>query len=237
MTLRSLLIGVVNHAPGGAGVGGGLVAIHMVYSKAHKRQEAMEVLGWWRSDPVETDGGAVKKRLLLTTGGEEDDRTGKQSGEEEGAGGGGAGETVADVSSLGAPRRSLLRLAGSDPGTGGSDTCPVPEPPAEEHETSPANRGVLFTHTYFRQMEDGGRAFICAGKTSPGSCPCCQALPDKSGDAGGWVEAVATGVSLGFNTPDDHVHPLDPQQNREVLRKAPGCGMSVDGGWNEFWDR
>ena len=75
------------------------------------------------------------------------------------------------------------------------------------------------------------------GKAAPGGCPCCRALPDRDADAGEWVKAVAPGVNLAFNTPDDHVHPLDPHQNREVLRKAPGCGMSVDGGWNEFWDR
>jgi hypothetical protein len=38
---------------------------------------------------------------------------------------------------------------------------PVPLPPADEPATSPANRGVLFTHTYFRQMEQGNRAFVC----------------------------------------------------------------------------
>jgi len=48
---------------------------------------------------------------------------------------------------------------------------------------------------------------------------------------------VAAGVKLALNTPDDHVYPLDPHQNQEVLKNAPGCGMRADGGWNDFWDR
>ena len=48
---------------------------------------------------------------------------------------------------------------------------------------------------------------------------------------------MAAGVKLGFNTPDDHVHPPGVEANEDILTKAPGCGMSVDGGWNEFWDR
>ena len=79
---------------------------------------------------------------------------------------------------------------------------------------------------------------MCGGKAAPGGCPCCRPLPDRdSGDDDEWVKDVAKGVQLAHNSPEDHVHPLDPHSNHETLRKAPGCGMSVDGGWNEFWDR
>ena len=37
-------------APGKAARGGGLVAVHAVYSKAKKRVDAMRALGWWRLD-------------------------------------------------------------------------------------------------------------------------------------------------------------------------------------------
>jgi hypothetical protein len=59
-----------------------------VYSKAHKRQEAMEVMGWWRSTPVESGKRSNSMRHLLTT-----------ATAAEGGGGGG-------------PRRSLLAVAG-----------------------------------------------------------------------------------------------------------------------------
>ena len=183
-----------------------LVAIHMVYSKAHKRQEAMQVMGWWRSNPVESDKRSQgRRRHVLESDG----------GGGGGHGGGGGGHP--------APRRSLHAVAGpaaafaakmaagSGAGAGASagagentnantNTCPVPEPPSDEPATSPANRGVLFTHTYFRQMEPGNRAFVCAGRAPPGGCPCCRALPDQdTGDGGGdvsWVKAVAEGVQL-----------------------------------------
>ena len=40
----------VMRAPGKASRGGGLVAVHAVYSKAKKRVDAMKALGWWRLD-------------------------------------------------------------------------------------------------------------------------------------------------------------------------------------------
>ena len=41
----------------------------------------------------------------------------------------------------------------------GLGVCPVPLPLPEEPATSPANRGILFTHTYFRQLA-GTRALL-----------------------------------------------------------------------------
>ena len=54
--------GVVNRAPGVGGVGGGVVAVHMVYSKARKRADAMEAMvGGARASVVrEEDAGAAK---------------------------------------------------------------------------------------------------------------------------------------------------------------------------------
>ena len=49
--------GVVNRAPGVGGVGGGVVAVHMVYSKARKRADAMEAMGWWRASVRRPGGG------------------------------------------------------------------------------------------------------------------------------------------------------------------------------------
>jgi hypothetical protein len=70
--------------------------------------------------------------------------------------------------------------------------CPVPVPPPAEAPTSDANRGVLFTHTYFRQMAPGKRAFLCAGRAAVGSCPCCAPLPEPAdGTEGGEVAAGA----------------------------------------------
>ena len=42
--------GASMRAPGKAARGGGLVAVHAVYSKAKKRVDAMRALGWWRLD-------------------------------------------------------------------------------------------------------------------------------------------------------------------------------------------
>ena len=164
--------GVAAHAPGIQGLGGGLVAIHMVYSKAHKRQEAMEVMGWWRSH--------LRKNPP--------------------------------------PENPAAQLE-----------CPLAQNSDPEVRRSPAARGILFSHTYFRQMESGQRSFICGARAKEGGCPCCVAVPDPA-------EKAMHGIHLAHNTPDDHVHEVDPGTNKHVVDVAPGCGMSVDGGWNEFWD-
>lgn len=46
--------GTSMRAPGKAARGGGLVAVHAVYSKAKKRVDAMRALGWWRLDEDST---------------------------------------------------------------------------------------------------------------------------------------------------------------------------------------
>ena len=121
--------GVVNHAPGGNGVGSGLVAVHMVYSKARKRRDAMEAMGWWRAH-VHGRGSAPdtqRRRELAVT------------------------ESVEKV------------CEGGD------------------------GRGVLFAHTYFRQMDPGARAFVCARGTKLGGCPCCEPVPDEDGKGRDWA--------------------------------------------------
>lgn len=138
--------GVANHAPGGFGVGSGLVAIHMVYSKAHKRQEAMEVMGWWRSTPMQSQEKKSTTRRLLKTEGAADNIP-----------------TRAVAAAPPWPRRGLHAIAtkmarggvdlasdtGAGAGAGAEDTaaahntCPVPEPPASEPETSPVRTYVF----------------------------------------------------------------------------------------------
>ena len=180
--------GVVNRAPGVGGVGGGVVAVHMVYSKARKRADAMEAMGWWRA------------------------RVHRPGGRRDGERGGGTGESP----SSGVASSS----AGASPGCVGRDGA-----------------GVLFSHTYFRQNEPGARAFVCAGGTPTGTCPCCEPVPDEDGEDRSWVRNVARGVGLVALSPEDREDALTGQRLEDHIATAPGCGMHQNGGWNEFWDR
>ena len=180
--------GVVNRAPGVGGVGGGVVAVHMVYSKARKRADAMEAMGWWRA------------------------RVHRPGGRGDGEGGGGAGKSP----SSGVASSS----AGGSPGCVGRDGA-----------------GTLFSHTYFRQNEPGARAFVCAGGTPTGTCPCCEPVPDEDGEDRSWVRNVARGVGLVALSPEDREDALTGQRLEDHIATAPGCGMHQNGGWNEFWDR
>lgn len=181
--------GVVNRAPGVGGVGGGVVAVHMVYSKARKRADAMEAMGWWRAR-VHRPGGR---------------------GDGEGGGGGAAESPSSGVASS---------SAGASPGCVGRDGA-----------------GALFSHTYFRQNEPGARAFVCAGGTPTGACPCCEPVPDEDGEDRSWVRNVARGVGLVALSPEDREDALTGQRLEDHIATAPGCGMHQNGGWNEFWDR
>ena len=167
--------GVVNHAPGGNGVGSGLVAVHMVYSKARKRRDAMEAMGWWRAH-VHGRGSAP------------DTQRRRESAETE------------------------------------SKVCEGGD-----------GRGVLFAHTYFRQMDPGARAFVCARGTNVGGCPCCEPVPDEDGKGRDWAGRVAAGVRLASLAPDDTEREMTADKESHIAT-APGCGMHQDGGWNEFWD-
>ena len=180
--------GVVNRAPGVGGVGGGVVAVHMVYSKARKRADAMEAMGWWRA------------------------RVHRPGGRRDGERGGGTGESP----SSGVASSS----AGASPGCVGRDGA-----------------GTLFSHTYFRQNEPGARAFVCAGGTPTGTCPCCEPVPDEDGEDRSWVRNVARGVGLVALSPEDREDALTGQRLEDHIATAPGCGMHQNGGWNEFWDR
>ena len=71
--------GVVNRAPGVGGVGGGVVAVHMVYSKARKRADAMEAMGWWRASVRRPGGGRGGGEV---GGAEEEAGMAKKDGEE-----------------------------------------------------------------------------------------------------------------------------------------------------------
>ena len=173
--------GVVNRAPGVGGVGGGVVAVHMVYSKARKRVDAMEAMGWWRA-------------RIRRPGGRGDGEGGGES-----AGDGSAGEGERCVGRRGA--------------------------------------GALFSHTYFRQNPPGARAFVCAGGTPTGTCPCCEPVPDEDGEDRSWVRNVARGVGLVALDPEDREDALTGEKLEDHIATAPGCGMHQNGGWNEFWDR
>ena len=96
-------------------------------------------------------------------------------------------------------------------------------------------RGVLFAHTYFRQMDPGARAFVCARGTKLGGCPCCEPVPDEDGKGRDWAGRVAAGVRLASLAPDDTEREMTADKESHIAT-APGCGMHQDGGWNEFWD-
>lgn len=96
---------------------------------------------------------------------------------------------------------------------------------------------MLFSHTYFRQNPPGARAFVCAGGTPTGTCPCCEPVPDEDGEDRSWVRNVAKGVGLVALSPEDREDALTGQRLEDHIATAPGCGMHQNGGWNEFWDR
>ena len=201
--------GVVNRAPGVGGVGGGVVAVHMVYSKARKRADAMEAMGWWRASVRRPGGGRGGGEV---GGAEEEAGMAKKDGE--------AGEQspsgVASASAGGS----------SSPGDGSVDGC-----------VGRDGAGVLFSHTYFRQNPPGARAFVCAGGTPTGTCPCCEPVPDEDGEDRSWVRNVARGVGLVALDPEDREDALTGEKLEDHIATAPGCGMHQNGGWNEFWDR
>jgi len=85
--------------------------------------------------------------------------------------------------------------------------------------------------------QTGALAFVCAGGTPTGTCPCCEPVPDEDGEDRSWVRNVARGVGLIALDPEDREDALTGEKLEDHIAIAPGCGMHQNGGWNEFWDR
>jgi hypothetical protein len=116
---------------------------------------------------------------------------------------------------------------------------PNPDPGGERPDLDLASnpRGVVFSHTHFRQWPAGSRAFACAGRASPGTTPCCAAIPDADDDDDAWAARVGEGLHLARMNTEDAVAPMSRDGTIATLAALPGCGMTSEGGWNEFWDR
>ena len=198
---------VVEFGDFAADAGTGLVAVHMVYSMASKRAEVMRAMGWWR--------------LASAAETAED------------------AEAASNRSRTCPPAPSGANHPNPDP-----DPDPDPDPRGERPDLDPAARsaasnprGVVFSHTHFRQWPAGSRAFACAGRASPGTTPCCAAIPDADDDGDAWAARVGEGLQLARMNTEDAAAPMSRDGTVATLAALPGCGMTSEGGWNEFWDR
>lgn len=123
-------------------------------------------------------------------------------------------------------------------GTRACARADAPRPPPEDlvggcfdpsNDDGELDRGIVASHTFFRDVEEDSRVMLCSDGDGSGGCPCCTMLPAME-------RLPRAEFPLYALLPDGSSMQLSEGQRIDTMDKLPGCGEHDNGAWTAWWN-
>lgn len=103
------------------------------------------------------------------------------------------------------------------------------EEPSADDGGAAADRGLLASHTLFRDFPDDSKILLCGDGAVPGCKSCCATLPEINKIRHEDFEMVQ-------NMPDGSRQAYQKNEVNAQLSRLPGCGVEQNAAWNDYWN-